>query len=105
MIYVPSIENACYYFDNNSTIIKLPSNYQIGETYNAEHIAIDNHYQSYYKNVSVIDNVNCIDHNNLSDYWIYRSDISDIIIYFLFFMLFLIFVPYKLATRFWRWLS
>lgn len=106
MIYVPNIsENTCYYFLDNNTIVKLPNNYQVNQEYNVEHISIDNHYQTYLKKELILDNVNCLDNNVLSSNFIYRSDIVSILLYFLFFMILIIWVPYKFATRFWKWLK
>lgn len=106
MIYVPSLnQTSCYYYDNNSTIIELPDNFQADSLYNAKHISLDNHYDTYFKEIIIPNNVNCLEHNNLTTSYWYRNDLSDIIIIFLFILLAIIFVPYKLATRFWKWLK
>lgn len=106
MIYVPDISSSyCYYYDNNTTIIKLPVASTPDTIYNAEHISIDNHYDTYYKQIVIPNNVNCLDHNNLTTSYWYRNDLPEIIIIFLFICLGIIFVPYKLATRFWKWLK
>lgn len=106
MIYVPTInESSCYYFDNNTTIIELDSNLSPNSLYNAKHISLDNHYNTYYKEIIVPNNFNCLNHNILTTNYYYRNDLPDIIIIFLFIMLGIIYIPYKLASRFWKWLK
>lgn len=105
MIYVPSIEDSCYTFYSDGVIVKLPTNFQINQEYNATFIETNNHYLTYDKNIVVQENYVCINHNKLTSSWYYRNDISDIIIYFLFIMILVIVVPYLLATRFWKWLK
>lgn len=105
MIYVPHIDrDLCYYFDNNNTIIELPYNLSTDTLHNVKHISIDNHYNTYYKE-TYINYTNCLDHNLLSDKFYYRSDIVSILLFFLFMMILVIFIPYKLASRFWKWLK
>ena len=106
MIYVPNIDsNTCYYFLDNTTIVELPNTYSINQEYNARHISIDNHYQTYLKKIFITDSVNCINNNDLTSNYIYRSDIVSILLFFLFFMLLIIWLPYKFASRFWKWLK
>lgn len=105
MIYVPTIDrDTCYYYFDNNTIVQLPNNYEINQEYNTQFIAVDNHYQTYFKKIFIADNVNCLDHNILSDDYIYRSDIVSILFYFIFLCFLIIYIPYRLASRFWKWL-
>lgn len=105
MIYVPTINsNTCYYFDNNNTIVELPSTYETNQTYNVKHISIDNHYQTYYKNKTITEQVNCLDNSLLTTNYYYRSDIVDILFFFIFIAICIIYIPYRFASRFWKWL-
>lgn len=105
MIYVPSIdENTCYYYDSNDVIIELPNNYQVNSLYNAKHISLK-HYDTYYKEILIPNVVNCLDYGKLTTSYYYRNDLSEIIIIFLFIMIAIVYIPYKLASRFWKWLK
>lgn len=106
MIYVPEIDrNSCYSFIDNNTIIKYDNNIQVGQENKVLHIALDNHYNTYYKKILISDNYQCIDNNLLTNEYYYRNDIVSILLYFLFFMILIIYIPYRLSSRFWRWLK
>lgn len=105
MIYVPSVEDACYTFYSDGIIIKLPYSFETNQEYTTQFIETNNHYLTYDRNLLVQENYNCIEHNKLTSSWYYRNDVSDIIILFLFICLFIVVLPYLLATRFWKWLK
>lgn len=105
MIYLPEInQDSCYFYLDNNTIVELPNNFEYGVTYKSNHFSINNHYESYEKNVTLIDTIYCINNQKLTTNYLYRSDLTDIIIFFLFVCIFIVYIPYRLASRFWRWL-
>lgn len=104
MIYSPiSLENnnKCYEYQD-TIILRIYDSINLNQENTYTDYNTQNHYSSKSGSIFLESTPVCISHNDLSDEFYYRNDLSHILIIFLILCLFIIYLPFKIITRFYR---
>ncbi len=101
MIYVPNINYACYVIQDSNTIRAYKTQPSLNSTVPYIDYYINSHYMErsgsqQFGNYNV--NVQCLDKSKLTDTFMYRNDIGDILLVFVLMLVILIF-PIKMLFK------
>lgn len=101
MIYVPNLNYKCYVIQDSNTIRAYASTPSLNSTVSYVDFFINSHYMErpgvqQFGNYNV--NVQCLDKNNLTDAFMYRNDIADILLVFVLLLIILI-LPFKMLLK------
>lgn len=104
MIYSPiSLDqnNLCY--ENQDTVIlRIYDSINLDSNNTYTDYNTSNHYSSKTGTIYLTETPNCINHDQLSDSFYYRNDLSHILLIFSVFFFFIIYIPFRLIFRFYR---
>lgn len=101
-IYVPDLGGACYVVQSTNSI----RNYHTNPTHNSSVAYTDYLFNSHYIEMTGTQNFGsttvlpqCLNRNTLTDNYLYRNDISDIMIVFVIISIFCFYLPIKIFMR------
>lgn len=104
MIYSPiSLDNnnKCYEFID-TTILRIYDDTTLNTTITYIDYNTSNHYTSKTGQTILTAQPVCISHDDLTDDFYYRNDLSHILVIFLILCIFIFYIPYKIFIRFYR---
>lgn len=108
MIYVPEFNNnTCCYMYNNETLRCYKTKPMLNSTIEYRDWYVNSHYlykddSTTFGNYQYNININCIDTKNLSDKYMYRNDLADILLIFVLFIGFVYFMVSKVLKCFFK---
>lgn len=104
MIYVPTDlnnNNYCYILIDTN-IIREYHSININQDNDYIDFNSSNHYNSYSSSQYLTTQPSCISHDNLTNDFYYRNDLSHILVIFLIMSIFIFYIPFKIIMRFYR---
>lgn len=104
MIYSPiSLENnnKCYEYQD-TVILRIYDSINLDQQNTYTDYNTGNHYSSKTGTIFLTSEPVCIDHNDLSNEFYYRNDLTHILVCFLIMSIFIFYIPIKIFLRFYK---